>query len=62
MYSTSSKSRKELSKTGILRLGTIAKILMTEVITNIAFILAIIIDAKIAKIKASFLTFGIANI
>lgn len=55
-------SKGELFKTRALKLKTIAKISIAEVIAKTAFILAIIIDIKVVEIKASFLTFEVINI
>lgn len=55
-------SKEKLSKPKVSRFEIIARISVARVIAKAAFILAIVINTKIAKIKASFLAFGITDI
>lgn len=50
--------KRKLFKTRTSKYGTTTEISVKRVIIKTAFILATIINTKIAKIKASFLAFG----
>lgn len=54
MHNMHLNSKVKLFKTKTSRFKTAVNLIIIGVITKIAFMLAIIIDAKIVKIKASF--------
>lgn len=55
-------NREELFKFGTSKIETNPKILIAGASTRITFIIAIIIDAKVAKIKVRLLAFEIIGI